>query len=701
MKRARRLPELLAPAGDMRALLGAIAGGADAVYVGGMRFGARAFAKNFTDEELSFAVRLCHIHGVRLYVTLNTLVLDKEVSDALAYARLLYEIGVDALIVADVGMASLIKKEIPKLELHASTQMGVHNTAGADFAYGLGASRVVLARECSYKDIKKITEEAKAECEVFLHGALCVCHSGQCLFSSMVGGRSGNRGECAQPCRLPYNKGKYILSLKDLSLANHVKELIECGVSSLKIEGRMKSAEYVYEVTRIYRKLLDESRNSTAGEDRRLADVFSRDGFTDGYFRGKLFGCMTGVRTEEDKKVSKSIEQTAIEIPKIKIKAKARFVKGEKCELSFTSKTASRWDEWNGKEVTATAFGDIPSKAETSPLDKERVKDRLAKMGNTPFTLSPEEIDIYLDEEINLPPSSINALRREASWMLEEKYKRPLDEIIEVKTHQADGLSIDFSPADSKARTMKTALFFKPDTLLGVLNKNGSLLSDFDVIFVPLDEYRSLPDGVRKVITGIYIPPIIMESEWDEVLHLAEEAESFGAKHALIGNISHIQLLSGTSLVPVADFRFNIANKYSKAVYSLLGVENVILSPELTLPQARDIGGGVITLGRIPLMITERCFTKENFGCNSCGKAALTDRKGMKFPLLREYRHRNVIFNSAPTYMGDKKNELKSACIESTHFMFSTESADECVRLLNAYKRGEQLDVPHRRLGKR
>ena len=294
MKRRQALPELLAPAGNMECLIAAILGGADAVYVGGVRFGARAFAKNFELCELGDAVRLCHLWGVRLYVTLNTLIFDKEIDDALSYAKDLHAIGVDAVIVTDPGLISLIRKEVPGLELHASTQMGVHNREGADFAYSLGCKRVVLARECSDKDIAAITASAHPECEVFVHGALCVCHSGQCLFSSMVGGRSGNRGECAQPCRLPYN-GKHPLSLKDLSLSKHINELIDSGVSSLKIEGRMKSPSYVYEVTSIYRRLLDERRNSDKGEERRLLEVFSRGGFTDGYFTRHISSPMTEI----------------------------------------------------------------------------------------------------------------------------------------------------------------------------------------------------------------------------------------------------------------------------------------------------------------------------------------------------------------------------------------------------------------------
>ena len=245
MKRGGRLPELLAPAGDFECLIAAVAAGADAIYVGGRLYSARAYAKNFDMDELVKAVEYCHLHGVKLYVTLNTLLYDRELEGAVSFARELYRIGVDALIVADLGLVRILREVLPELELHASTQMSVHNVDGANAAHALGCKRVVLARELSGKDIADITERCAPEVEVFLHGALCVCYSGQCLFSSLVGGRSGNRGECAQPCRLPYNGGKYPLSLSDMSLARHIPALIESGVASLKIEGRMKSAAYV------------------------------------------------------------------------------------------------------------------------------------------------------------------------------------------------------------------------------------------------------------------------------------------------------------------------------------------------------------------------------------------------------------------------------------------------------------------------
>ena len=285
------LPELLCPAGDPAALAAAIDAGADAVYMGSCDFNARKNATNFTPEAMREAIKLAHAYGVKIYITQNTLVLDKELSAYLSAAESALSAGADALIVADLGGAMEIRRHFPEAELHASTQMSGHNVAAAKRLAELGFSRMVCAREMSLADLRTFTAESPIEAEVFVHGALCVCHSGQCLFSSVVGGRSGNRGECAQPCRLPFGeKGResYPLSLKDLALAEHIPALIDAGVASLKIEGRMKSPEYVREVARVYRRLLDERRGATRDEMKLLAEVFSRGGFTDGYFKGKI-----------------------------------------------------------------------------------------------------------------------------------------------------------------------------------------------------------------------------------------------------------------------------------------------------------------------------------------------------------------------------------------------------------------------------
>ena len=297
----KKKPELLCPAGRPDSLRAAVTAGADAVYFGAKEFNARQMAQNFSREEIRRAVDLCHAHGVRAYIALNTLVLDRETEQALDLASFLYEAGCDALIVADAGLAAQIRKFFPDFELHASTQMSGHSTADAQAFAEMGFSRMVCARELDKQNLSLLCRRSPIEIELFVHGALCSCHSGQCLMSSMIGNRSGNRGACAQPCRLPYN-GSYPLSLKDLSLARHVREILTLGVASLKIEGRMKGADYVFSATRLFRTLLDEARDATDEEMRALAGVFSRSGFTDGYFTGKKSSAMLGRRTEDDGK---------------------------------------------------------------------------------------------------------------------------------------------------------------------------------------------------------------------------------------------------------------------------------------------------------------------------------------------------------------------------------------------------------------
>ena len=669
MRRKSELPELLAPAGSFEALVAAVEAGADAVYVGGKRFGARAYAKNFDAEELSRALSYCRLNGVRLYVTVNTLLSDREIDDALAYAAELYSIGVDALIVADLGLLSEIHRRLPDFELHASTQASVHDTRGAEETYRLGCVRCVPARELSREDIKSLVDNSSAEIEVFLHGALCVSYSGQCLFSSLVGGRSGNRGECAQPCRLPYN-GKYPLSLTDLSLAEHIPELIDLGVSSLKIEGRMKSPSYVYTVTRIYRRLLDEKRNARPEEIAELRRAFSRGGFTDGYFVGNKEKKMTGVRSEEDKSESRESELSGFEIKKHAVSCSAKIRLGEPSEMTLSD-----------GERTVTVCGEIPAVAQNSPLTEASVKERLCKMGNTLLSLKAEDITLELDEGVNLPPSAINALRRLSAEAF-ENFSRPQKAMAPYK---ANGKR--FEP-------LKTAEFFSSGVLSALSSKELSL---FDITFVPLCS----DDKELSLSKGVSIPPIVFDSEREEVLSRLENAKKCGVMYALVNNIGHISLAKEVGLIPFGGHRLNITNSASRSVYELLGIQRSVLSPELTLPQARDVGGSLTVLGRIPLMLTERCFIKENFGCQRCGSAAFTDRKGERFPIMRESGHRNVIFNSALTYMGDRKGELSSFFINGEHFLFTTETPADVKRLCAAYRKEAALPERIRRIGRR
>lgn len=693
MKRATALPELLAPAGDMSCLHAAVAAGADAVYLGGIRFGARAYAKNFGEEELREAIVYAHSFGVRVYVTLNTLIYDKEIEEAVSYAETLHGMGVDALIVADVGICAQIRKRIPSLSLHASTQMGVHNTKGVDFAAALGCERVVLARECSLENIRAITERSSAEIEVFLHGALCVCHSGQCLFSSLVGGRSGNRGECAQPCRLPYGKG-YPLSLKDLSLANHVRELVESGVASLKIEGRMKSPDYVYQVTSIYRRLLDESRNANESENRRLADVFSRGGFTDGYFVGKLGTGMTGIRSQADKDSSRTVSVDSIPSLTLPVSATASFKRAEPSRLTLKAKVKVRC---TGEEILLEASSESlpPEEAKTYPLTEASLLDRLSKLGGTGFELQRGTSEITLDEGINLAPSAINALRRDAADKLKRKLMLSLNSLGSEVERRVDEKLPSFRVAEYHAPVKTSLLALNPSVIREITAEISRLKPN--VVFVPLFSHGEIK--AENWVTGVYIPPVIMENEWEKVSAELDRARARGYTYALLGNVSHLALAYEKGMIPVLDFRMNVASSLTADLYRSLGITDMILSPELTLPMARDVGGGIIALGRIPLMLTERCFIKENFGCEKCGKSALTDRTGAAFPMMREWEHRNLILNSHYTYMGDRADELRKYRIEHLHIILSTESVGEVKALLRAFSDGARLNSAHRRIG--
>ncbi len=679
MKRKARLPELLSPAGDFECLIAAVAGGADAVYVGGKSFGARAFAGNFDEEELARAVVYCHLYGVKLYVTVNTLLSDAEVKEAVAFAERLYFMGVDALIVADLGLVGELRRRLPDMELHASTQMSVHNTAGADMAHALGCSRVVLARELSRDNIAAVTERCLPEIEVFVHGAICVSTSGQCLFSSLVGGRSGNRGECAQPCRLPYGKG-YPLSMSDMSLAGHIRELIDTGVASLKIEGRMKSPDYVYRVTSIYRRLLDEARDATDAEGDELERVFSRGGFTDGYFLGKPQSRgMIGVRSEADKQRTRETEGGVYTPSRVEIFADCEIKMGESARLTLTLPDGRR----------ATAMGPVPEAARSAPLTEGDVRARLSKMGNTFFTLPEGNISLSLEGGVNLSPSALNGLRRNAVELLEKQLlpERTLTEP-RVPRQTLDGA--EHAPE-------RTALFFSPEALAELDALRGR--EYFDAVFLPLwrlSEYHGR-------VEGVYVPPTVSESEWDEVKRMLKDARAQGVEYALVGNLGHIAVCRELGFKLIGDFRFNVYGETAMRALGGLGITDCVLSAELTAPAVRSIGGRAIVYGRIPLMLTERCFMKDNFGCSACSRASLTDRRGVSFPIIREYSHRNIILNSAVTYMGDRDSELSGNRRVNRHFIFTTESGREIAEVISAYKSRRPLPkgVAVRRMGRR
>jgi len=610
------------------------------------------------------------------------MIFDREIDELLRSAERSAMIGVDAFIVSDMGAASLIRKRIPDMPLHASTQMSVHNTEGAKLLANYGFSRVVPARELSKADISTLVNEQPLEVEIFIHGALCVSHSGQCLFSSLVGGRSGNRGLCAQPCRLPYGcsgervGNKYPLSLKDLSLATHVREIIDSGVASLKIEGRMKSPEYVRGVTAIWRRMLDEGKDADGADMRELADLFSRGGFTDSYYTKIVGRGMLGVRSESDKQASREIDRFNKITRKVPVDMTVRLSVDEPSELTLALGDAK-----------VTVMGDVPQAAINAPIDESSVKKCMSKLGDTPFVL--RELELLMQDGIMMPVSALNALRRDGAQAL-------LDEITSQK--QAKLGVAELKRCKMNGKTRRVARVQAPCQI------TDKAREFFDVIVLPIEQYVDNADKCQ----GFVMPPVVFDSEWSKMRELLVAAAKYDPEYVIIANIGQIAKVRATmpKAKLIADFRFNVANGQTAAFLEELGFDSFVASCELSLAQQRDIDGAkaAIVYGRIPLMTLEKCAIKELYGdkkaCRICdnGQARMVDRRGFVFPILREWQHRNVVYNSLPTGMSDRLSELDRAGITDHHFIFTLESPDEIDGIIQAYDKGIALDGKIRRI---
>ncbi|MBQ8510087.1 MAG: U32 family peptidase [Clostridia bacterium] len=568
------LPELLLPSGSPEALDAAIAGGADAVYFGGGAFNARMNARNFAGDALGDAIRKCQSCGVKTNITFNTLIHEREIPDALRFAEQLANLGADALIVADLGLASLIHRYFPELPLHASTQAAGHNAAAAVELQKLGFSRMVAARELSMEDFAILCRESPIETEMFIHGAICVSQSGQCLASAMIGGRSGNRGECAQPCRLPYRSGSgaetYALSIKDMCLAGHITELIGLGVSSLKIEGRMKGPDYVYGVAKIYRRLLDEGRNADADEMAELRALFSRSGFTDGYFTRRIDRSMLGVRTDADKndtrRAAASIdfarlcrERSDANRPAVAISACIQADKPSTLTLTLG-------------EQSVTTAGMMPQPAKTCPLTVEAAVKSLTKFGGTPWQAG--SVTIALDDGLMLPVSALNALRRDAVAALAEACAPPEKNAPKLPD------KID-EPSPDLPVPLRTARFQSAAQI-----PEG--LDVFDILYVPLERFS--PEDVQKGVSGVILPPVILDSDRSKAAAMLETAADAGIRHALVSNLGHLSLAKDAGMIPHGDFRLNIYNRHTAASLLKLGFADLLVSPELTVPSCARWG---------------------------------------------------------------------------------------------------------------
>lgn len=644
--------EILSPAGDMDALVSALCAGADAVYLGLDIFNARIRAKNFTLETVGEAVRLCHAHGAKVYVTLNTQLYNRELELMLEYVGAIYESGVDALIVADLGVAALIRQHYPEMEIHASTQASVHNLDGVCLlSETLGFSRVVLARELDRDSIEYITRNTKAEIEIFVHGAHCMSVSGQCLASFCMGGRSGNRGECAQPCRLPYTiagqKG-YPLSLKDMSLSSHINEILDSGVASLKIEGRMKNSAYVGGTVNVWRRLVDEKRNATKREKETLSALFSREGFTDGYFVSKIDSSMLGIRSDKDKESTSALEEQRAELERVGVDLIAELYVNQPSKLTLVHPSKS-----------VTVYGDIVERAVNAPMTRADVEKNLCKLGNTP--LVAKSIDVQMDEGIMIRNSSLNALRRQA-----------VDKLFDTGRRKKE-IELDYIKPHSPAKRIKTALFNSEEQI-------PDNYSYFDIRFVPVDRYHG-----NEAVNGVALPPVVLDREWDEITKMLTYAKKQGISYALVSNIGQVERVKALGFTLVGDYRFNVFNSYTLEYLKSLGMERVILSPELSLAQLRDFKGhGVVAYGKLPVMTTHRCVLKDTYGCDKC-RGYIKDRQGERIFAEGIYGHRNIIYNAVPIYMADKEQDIKDY---SVHFIFADEDRDKAYKIIEAYKKG-------------
>ncbi len=732
------MPELLAPAGSLDALYAAVGAGADAVYLGGSHLNARMNARNFDREALEAGVDYAHKAGARVYMTLNTMVYDRELTEALTAAEEAAICGVDGLIIADVGAALAIRQMFPELSLHASTQAAAHNALGGQALAERGFCRYVLAREASLEDIKAAVKNSGIEVEVFVHGALCVSHSGQCLFSSLVGGRSGNRGFCAQPCRLPYTaqnrRGKaeaeYPLSLKDLSLARHIPALIEAGVASLKIEGRMKSSEYVGGVVSVFRRLLDEHRGATDEEMAYLSELFSRDGFTDGYFCQSISPNMLGMRSEEAKTKTLQAEKqvrtakaagylpidfsvTAKKDQPLRICAKAPlFRQGTECQRS----------------VSFVVEGEIPEIALNCPTDAEILKKQLSRLGGSDYTMG--QLSAELDDGLMIPVSKLNAMRRMVVEGLDETRRKAISKVRAQRNRRGalrDVVSAEWG-IDS-VKPFHTARFRRPEQIPPEAD------DFFALIYLPLDTWMPTKEG--QAPRGVILPPVIFDREMDGVKSRVAEVLEQGAKHFLLSNEGHLPMLREIlktrphvmpeTLVFHGDFRLNVGNRLSAAHLLEQGYNDLLLSPELTEPRLRDLcralprAAGAVVYGRMPLMLLEKCVITSLYptgikpkegqplpwgkcgeACAVCRKdqAAMVDRRGMIFPVLREYPHRNIVVNSLPLSMVDKADRLEQLGIWQRHYIFTVETETEVRRVIKSAVSGERLSFDVRRFPK-
>ena len=670
--------ELLSPAGSPESLRAAVQSGAGAVYLGWGDFNARRSAKNFSDEEFADALRYCHERGVRVFLTLNTLLTDRELPRALETATAACRMGVDSVLVQDWGLFDLLRQALPDLPLHASTQMSLFTSGGCREMAADGCERVVIARECSAADTAEICKNCPAEVEVFVHGALCMCYSGQCEMSALIGGRSGNRGRCAQPCRLPYGvnepaKKSYPLSLKDSCLADRLGEMAEMGVACLKLEGRMKRPEYVAVITRIYARLLAEGRRPTAAEKAELEQAFSRSGFTDWYWQGRHGAGMFGTRPEN-----------APDPKELFAQAKAAYEKGDQrtvpvrfaCTVRAGVPCALTAETEDGRAVTVT--GPVPEAARSRAVTAEELCQRLRKTGGTAYRC--KAVTAEVDEGLSLPASAVNALRRDA-----------LAALTDARTAPPKRRELPVPPPPAGDRAAAAPRFTVSVTTAAQLTPQLLALGPARV-YVPLEllaAFTALPEADTEWCA--ILPRVWRDRDEAELRRWLDHAKALGVTAVLAGNIGHLSLVRDTGLAVYGDYGLNVFNGRALDYLRKKGLSSACLSFELRFAQLRDLPkclpAEAIVYGRLPLMITENCLI-ENAGACRCDRPNfLTDRTGAAFPLLPAYGHRTEIQNSRVLWLADRP-EYRRLGLSFARLRFTTETPEECLRVFRDYQAG-------------
>lgn len=673
--------ELLAPAGSMEALRAAVCNGADAVYLGADTFNARMNARNFSAADLQEAVVYCHVRGVKVHLTLNTLVLDREMPRAAELIRLAASCGVDAFIVQDLGVVSLCRQLAPDVPIHASTQMSIHSLEGVMEAAALGCSRVVLARELPAEEIAHICKRSPVEIEVFVHGALCMCYSGQCYLSSVIGRRSGNRGQCAQPCRLPYGYGRfestrYPLSLKDNCLAGELDELRRMGVASIKIEGRMKRPEYVAIVTRAYRTVLNGGKLMPS-DLQELETAFSRQGFTDGYFRGQTGSDMFGRRQEGEDTADLFASARATyeqgEPQRIGVRFYAMIRRGEPAQLAVEDPDGN----------LCRTRGPVPEQAVYRSLTPQDLEQQLKKTGGTPYLCTA--VRSSLDPDLMLPASAINAMRR--------------DVIAELTAKRGRAAPARLNAYDEPPRY--DGIAGEPQLTIAVRTA-GQITSRMlsmkpTVLYVPLSELAEHPDlpqrvGVETQLAAI-LPRVIWSGELAPVARQLRTVYEMGVRQVLAGNLGQLHIARAAGFAVRGDFGLNIVNSRAMRYLREQGLDSQLLSFELTLPQIRDISKAVpaelLIYGRLPLMLMENCVMKNRTGICACqtGTVRLVDRVGEEFPIVKDPGTcRNVLLNGKKLYLLDKKDALRGMGLWALRLQFTTENPGEIDKVLMDYQ---------------